>query len=272
MYLRRCYRQKDGKRHGYWALVESYRTSRGPRQRVVAYLGEMDAAGGLGLQQQAAGPAAVAQSRLFGDVEPQQLALPTKIGTRKIAVAEQLRRQVPLVDLDDWLARYRTAWKSDDPDQIAALFVDEATYSPWPFSSAWAGRPQIVRKWIERGDSTRPWEFEHEILAFEGDTGVVRGLTTYPAHGDEPALLSPSQRAQQHRVDDAEDGGGRADAQRQRRHRGGSEAGRAQQPAEAKPEIAQQGIHGLTPPAKRPSDRCARRAGRGRRLRRLQPR
>ena len=39
MYLRRCYRNKDGKRHGYWALVESYRSSRGPRQRVVAYLG-----------------------------------------------------------------------------------------------------------------------------------------------------------------------------------------------------------------------------------------
>ncbi len=47
MYLRRCYRNKDGKRHGYWALVESYRSSRGPRQRVVAYLGEMDAAGRL---------------------------------------------------------------------------------------------------------------------------------------------------------------------------------------------------------------------------------
>jgi len=48
MYLRRCYRAKEGKRHGYWALVESYRTSRGPRQRVVAYLGEMDDAGRLG--------------------------------------------------------------------------------------------------------------------------------------------------------------------------------------------------------------------------------
>src|SRR5438445_12169826 len=71
MYLRRCYRQKDGKRHGYWALVESYRSSRGPRQRVVAYLGEMDAAGRLGIHQQAAGPAAVAQRGLFRDVEPQ---------------------------------------------------------------------------------------------------------------------------------------------------------------------------------------------------------
>ena len=58
MYLRRCYRQKDGKRHAYWALVESYRTARGPRQRVVAYLGEMDEAGRLGVRQRAAGAAA----------------------------------------------------------------------------------------------------------------------------------------------------------------------------------------------------------------------
>jgi len=71
MYLRRCYRQKDGKRHGYWALVESYRTSRGPRQRVVAYLGEMDAAGRLGIHQQAGRPAVIAQRDLFGEVEPQ---------------------------------------------------------------------------------------------------------------------------------------------------------------------------------------------------------
>jgi DDE family transposase len=42
MYVRRCYRRKNGKRHGYWALVESYRTTRGPRQRVVAYLGDVD--------------------------------------------------------------------------------------------------------------------------------------------------------------------------------------------------------------------------------------
>src|SRR3990170_4761434 len=43
MFLRPCYRSKNGKRHAYWALVESYRTARGPRQRVVAYLGQADA-------------------------------------------------------------------------------------------------------------------------------------------------------------------------------------------------------------------------------------
>ena len=50
MYLRKITRKKDGKVHAYWALVESQRTSRGPRQHVVAYLGEMDAAGRVGLK------------------------------------------------------------------------------------------------------------------------------------------------------------------------------------------------------------------------------
>jgi hypothetical protein len=41
MFLRRCVRRKNGKEHTYWALVESYRTGRGSRQRLVAYLGEL---------------------------------------------------------------------------------------------------------------------------------------------------------------------------------------------------------------------------------------
>jgi hypothetical protein len=53
MYLRRCHRTKNGKRHAYWALMESYRTERGPRQRMVAYLGDLDEAGRLGVQEAA---------------------------------------------------------------------------------------------------------------------------------------------------------------------------------------------------------------------------
>jgi transposase len=42
MFLRRYHRTKDGKTHTYYALVESVRTEAGPRQRVVAYLGELN--------------------------------------------------------------------------------------------------------------------------------------------------------------------------------------------------------------------------------------
>jgi transposase len=42
MFLRRYTRTKDGKSHSYYALVESLRTQAGPRQQVVAYLGELN--------------------------------------------------------------------------------------------------------------------------------------------------------------------------------------------------------------------------------------
>jgi transposase len=41
MFLRAYHRTKDGKQHTYFALVESKRTQRGPRQRMVAELGEL---------------------------------------------------------------------------------------------------------------------------------------------------------------------------------------------------------------------------------------
>src|ERR1700758_4358744 len=41
MFLRRCERRKNGKVHGYWTLVESSRTKKGSRQRIVAYLGDL---------------------------------------------------------------------------------------------------------------------------------------------------------------------------------------------------------------------------------------
>ena len=42
MFLRRYQRKKSGKTHVYYALVESLRTEAGPRQHVVAHLGELN--------------------------------------------------------------------------------------------------------------------------------------------------------------------------------------------------------------------------------------
>jgi uncharacterized protein (TIGR02246 family) len=89
-------------------------------------------------------------------------------------------------DFERWLDGYQAAWKTDDPEQIAALFTEDATYSPSPFSKPWRGREAIVAKWVDHGDAQNEWRFESELLAVEGETAVVRGLTTYPAHGDDP--------------------------------------------------------------------------------------
>jgi transposase len=42
MFLRRYRRTKNGKQHSYFALVESVRTEAGPRQHIVAHLGELN--------------------------------------------------------------------------------------------------------------------------------------------------------------------------------------------------------------------------------------
>ena len=78
MYIRKKTRIKDGKRHDYWALVESYRTERGPRQRTVAWLGELDKAGRLGIASAAKGKRGL-QSHLFEkDPEPEWVEINAK--------------------------------------------------------------------------------------------------------------------------------------------------------------------------------------------------
>ncbi len=69
MYIRKINIKKDGKNHAYWALVESYRTERGPRQRVIAHLGEMDVAGRIGVKNAAEGRSDH-QVDLLENVEP----------------------------------------------------------------------------------------------------------------------------------------------------------------------------------------------------------
>ena len=71
MYLRKCRRKVSGQIKDYWQLVESYRTERGPRQRVVAHLGDMDESGRVGLKETASGREdRVHQPSLFDDSKP----------------------------------------------------------------------------------------------------------------------------------------------------------------------------------------------------------
>jgi transposase len=77
VYIRKTTIHKDGKAHHYWALVESYRTERGPRQRVVAWLGEMDESGRLGVEHAAEGTPGF-QQNLFEKAEPEWVEIDIK--------------------------------------------------------------------------------------------------------------------------------------------------------------------------------------------------
>ncbi len=74
MFLRPHYRTINGQRRAYWALVESYRTVRGPRQRVVAYLGDLDEEGRFGIQEAAedCSTSRHVQKTLFSEESPPQ--------------------------------------------------------------------------------------------------------------------------------------------------------------------------------------------------------
>jgi transposase len=83
MYLRRCRRTKAAREHVYWQLVESHRTERGPRQRVVAYLGDLAPAAREGVLAAAEGRTGIWQRLLFDeDLEPEW----AEIDTRRVRV------------------------------------------------------------------------------------------------------------------------------------------------------------------------------------------
>lgn len=70
-----------GGRYEYWALVESYRTARGPRERVVAYLGDLRRRrAGLGDE-----PRIILEG--IGQIHVADVILPTRHGPYRQSVA-----------------------------------------------------------------------------------------------------------------------------------------------------------------------------------------
>jgi hypothetical protein len=81
--------------------------------------------------------------------------------------------------LMDWVERYVVAWNSNEPDDIRGLFTEGAEYLTEPYATAWNGRDEIVRKWIENKDEPGETEFSFRVLAIQDDLGLVRGETIY---------------------------------------------------------------------------------------------
>jgi ketosteroid isomerase-like protein len=91
-------------------------------------------------------------------------------------------------DVAAWMERYLRAWSSNDPDDIGALFTDDARYYTAPHRQPWSGREEIVREWLDRKDDPGTWDFRWEELARAGDLAFIRGWTSY--RGQEPAEYS----------------------------------------------------------------------------------
>ncbi len=99
----------------------------------------------------------------------------------------------------EWVERYVAAWASNDPDDIAALFADDAVYLTAPDVEPRLGREQIVAGWLEDRDEPATWTFEWSIIHEDDGFAVVQGRTAYPADKDYLNLwivrLDPNGRA-----------------------------------------------------------------------------
>jgi hypothetical protein len=123
MFLRRYTRTKEGKTHTYYALVESVRTDAGPRQHIVAYLGELNHDQERRWQRTIAfhnRQGDVQQLRLFADDETSPLPDdPDIVRIRLGKVGWTNARRFGDVWLALWLWRYLGL------DEIVARFVPQ---------------------------------------------------------------------------------------------------------------------------------------------------
>ena len=129
MFVRPTYVWKNGQRHAYWRLVESYRTERGPRQRTVAYLGQMDEAGRLGVRDAVESGSPSSQRRLFAESETE----PRYVEIDHTQVRVENCRQfggpwlalelIKKLGLDEFLKRALPAGQEQVPWSLTALIL-----------------------------------------------------------------------------------------------------------------------------------------------------
>ena len=127
MFIRPYYRTINGQRRAYWALVESYRTERGPRQRVVAHLGKLDEAGRLGVKQAAQEKPNSSQKKLFPEPEPEWIEVDAKAvrveNCREFGGPWLALERIKKLGLDEFLRDTIPSGREDVPWSTMALVL-----------------------------------------------------------------------------------------------------------------------------------------------------
>ena len=79
-----------------------------------------------------------------------------------------------------WVGNYRRAWESNDPQDIADLFAEDAAYFTEPFAKPWLGRDKIVAKWLKTRDEPGTTTFEWHPVIVTADLAIIQAVTKYP--------------------------------------------------------------------------------------------
>ncbi len=80
-----------------------------------------------------------------------------------------------------WLDAYVHAWKTYDPQDIGALFAEDAVYHYDPFGAPVRGRDAILASWLEedRRDPPGTYDAHYAPLVIEGQVVVTNGRSRY---------------------------------------------------------------------------------------------
>ena len=82
---------------------------------------------------------------------------------------------------ESWLSAYLTAWESNEPADIAAVFAEDAVYFGNPDDDRpWRGLEAITAGWIADKDEPGSWTFDGHVIVESDSTVVVQGRTDYP--------------------------------------------------------------------------------------------
>ena len=85
------------------------------------------------------------------------------------------------------MQHYITAWTTNDPEDIRALFTEDAIYATSPQEAEpWQGRDDIVEHWIAGRDEPDDWTFEWKLLGGRRRPGLCAGPDDLP--GQQPKL------------------------------------------------------------------------------------
>jgi ketosteroid isomerase-like protein len=93
-----------------------------------------------------------------------------------------------------WLADYVEAWKSYEPEAIAALFSEDVECRFHPYDKPVIGRRAVVESWLGEGehegapdrDEPGTYEATYEPIAVDGDVAVATGSSSYRTEAGGP--------------------------------------------------------------------------------------
>jgi hypothetical protein len=88
--------------------------------------------------------------------------------------------------LSRWVDAYERAWRAPGVESLGDVFAEAATYSTAPFERPYAGLTAIRRMWEAGREPGEEFSMASEVVAIEGDVGVVRVWVHYTAPRDQP--------------------------------------------------------------------------------------